>query len=96
MVAAILEFAYADIHGRDNLAKRYRQIATIAALAAMGNAQPQLLFHIRGGLRIGLTDNEVKEIILLMSAFAGFPAAMNGMNTLMQVVNESHDQGVAE
>lgn len=88
MIRHILEFGYADIHGRDNLSKRYRQIATIAALTAMANAQPQLLFHIKGGLTIGLTVEEIREVILLMSAFAGFPAAINGMNTLMQAVHE--------
>jgi 4-carboxymuconolactone decarboxylase len=94
MIAAILEFAYADIHGRDNLNKRLRQIATIAALTALGNAQPQLLFHIRGGLRIGLSEEEVKEVILLMSVYAGFPAAINAMNTLLQVVRgSSHEEG---
>ncbi|MVX62628.1 carboxymuconolactone decarboxylase [Clostridium chromiireducens] len=80
--------SYADIIGRNNLSKRYRQIATIAALTALGNAKPQLKFHIKAGLNIGLTIDEVKEIMLLMTVFAGFPAAINGTNTLKEVVNE--------
>ncbi|RII36071.1 carboxymuconolactone decarboxylase [Clostridium chromiireducens] len=80
--------SYADIIGRNNLSKRYRQIATIAALTALGNAKPQLKFHINAGLNIGLTIDEVNEIMLLMTVFAGFPAAINGTNTLKEVVNE--------
>lgn len=48
----------------------------------MGNAPSQLDFHIRAGLNIGLTKDEIKEVMLLMSVYAGFPAAINGMNIL--------------
>jgi len=55
-----LEFGYADIFSRDNLDNKYRQIATIAALTAIGNAQPQLKFHINAGLNIGLTVENIR------------------------------------
>ncbi|WP_297428738.1 carboxymuconolactone decarboxylase family protein [Clostridium sp.] len=80
--------SYADIIGRNNLSKRYRQIATIAALTALGNAQPQLKFHINAGLNIGLTADEIKEIMLLMTVYSGFPSAINGMNVLKEVLNK--------
>lgn len=84
----ILEFALGDIHGRDNLSKKHRQAATIAALTALGNASPQLRFHINAGLNIGLTAEEVKEVMLLMTIYAGFPAAINGTNLLKDVLAE--------
>jgi 4-carboxymuconolactone decarboxylase len=87
-VKLILEFGYADIYARNNLSKKYRQIATIAALTALGNAQPQLKFHINAALNIGLSIDEVKEIMLLMTVYAGFPAAINGTMILKEVVNE--------
>lgn len=83
-----LEYGYADIFSRDNLSKRYRQIATIAALTALGTAQPQLNFHIHAGLNIGLTETEIKEIMLLMSVYSGFPSAINGTNALKHVLAE--------
>ena len=86
LVKFILEFGYADIFSRDNLDKKYRQIATIAALTALGNAQPQLKFHINAGLNIGLTVENIKEIMILMTIYAGFPAAINGTNILKDVV----------
>jgi len=57
-------------------------------LAALGNAKPQLKFHINAGLNIGLTEIEVKEIMLLMSVYAGFPSAINGTNILKEVIGE--------
>lgn len=88
LVKHTLEFGYADIYSRDNLNKKYRQIATIAALTALGNAQPQLKFHINAGLNIGLTVENIKEIMLLMSVYAGFPSAINGTNVLKEVIGE--------
>lgn len=88
LVQFTLEYGYADIFSRDNLTPKYRQVATIAALAALGNAQSQLKFHINAGLNIGLTVENIKEIMLLMTIFAGFPAAINGTNILKQVIDE--------
>ena len=83
-----LEFGYADIFSRDNLDSKHRQIATIAALTALGNAQPQLKFHINAGLNIGLTETEIKEIMILMTVYSGFPSAINGTNALKEVLIE--------
>ncbi|MDI1223898.1 MULTISPECIES: carboxymuconolactone decarboxylase family protein [Acinetobacter] len=88
LVKFTLEYGYADIFSRDNLSKKYRQIATISALTALGTAQPQLKFHINAGLNIGLTEIEIKEIMLLMTVYSGFPSAINGMHVLKEVLAE--------
>jgi len=75
----VIEFGYGDIYARGILPIRNRQVATIAALAAKGTAPSQLRFHIGGGLRAGLTEAEIVEIMLLISIYAGFPAALNGI-----------------
>lgn len=82
LIRFTIEYGYGDIFSRNNLSKRYRQIATISALATLGTAQPQLAFHIAGALNIGVTKEEIKEIMLLLTVYAGFPAAINGMNRL--------------
>lgn len=92
LVKFTLEYGYADIFSRDNLDKKHRQIATIAALTALGNAQAQLKFHIKGGLNMGLTVDHINEIMLLMSAYAGFPSAINGTNILKEVVTERKEK----
>lgn len=88
LVRFIVEYAFADIHSREGLEKKYRQIATVAALSTGGNAPAQLKFHIRGALNVGVTEDEIKEIMLLMTVYAGFPAAINGMNLLKEVCDE--------
>jgi 4-carboxymuconolactone decarboxylase len=75
----LIEFPFGDIYSRPGLSPRDREIATIAALAAMGNAAPQLKVHIEAGLNVGLTRDEVTEILMQMAVYAGFPAALNGL-----------------
>lgn len=86
-----IEYGYADIASRPGLSTRYRQAATIAALAALGDAQPQLRFHIEAGLKIGITKEEIAEIMILVSVYAGFPAAINGTMVLKEVMDKPGD-----
>ena len=88
----IIEYAYGDIYSRKGLDLKSKEIAIIASLTALGNAQPQLKFHINAGLNIGLTETEIKEIILLMSVYAGFPAALNGTAILKEVIKERSEK----
>lgn len=81
----LIEFPFGDIYSRPGLSPRDREIATIAALAAMGNAAPQLKVHIEAGLNVGLTRDEVTEILMQMAVYAGFPAALNGLFAAKEV-----------
>lgn len=81
----VIEFPFGDIYSRDGLNLRDRQIATIAALAALGNAQPQLKIHIQAGLNVGLTRQEITEVLMQMAVYAGFPAALNGLFAAKEV-----------
>ncbi|MER5889447.1 carboxymuconolactone decarboxylase family protein [Streptomyces sp. NPDC001941] len=74
-----VEFGYGDVYSRPGLPLRERQLATVAALAALGNAAPQLRFHIDGALNVGCTAQEVVEVLVHASVYAGFPAALNGL-----------------
>lgn len=81
----IIEFAFGDIYSRPGLDLRSREIAVIAALTALGNARPQLMVHINAGLNVGLSREEIVEVIIQMSAYAGFPAALNAIDAAAQV-----------
>jgi 4-carboxymuconolactone decarboxylase len=81
----VLEFPFGDIYSRAGLDLRSREIATIAALTAMGNAAPQLKVHIEAGLNVGLSREEITEIIIQMAVYAGFPAALNGLFAAKEV-----------
>lgn len=84
----LLEFPFGDIYSRPGLDLRAREIATIAALTAMGNAVPQLKVHIEAGLNVGLSREEITEIIMQMAVYAGFPAALNGLFAAKEVFSK--------
>jgi 4-carboxymuconolactone decarboxylase len=81
----LIEFPFGDIYSRPGLDLRTREIATIAALTAMGNAAPQLKVHLEAGLNVGISRDEIVEIIMQMAVYAGFPAALNGLFAAKEV-----------
>jgi len=81
----IVDFAYGDVVSRPQLDLRTRELATVAALTALGTAGPQLRSHIKGALNAGCTPREIVEVILQMSVYAGFPAALNGVAAAREV-----------
>ena len=83
-----MEFPFGDIYSRPELDVKSREIATIAALSALGNAPKQLRVHIECALNTGVKRQEIIEIILQMAVYAGFPAAINAMQTVHEVFDE--------
>lgn len=74
-----IEFPFGDIYQRSGLDLKTRELATISALTALGNCQPQLNVHINGALNVGCKPIEITEVIIQMAVYAGFPASLNGM-----------------
>lgn len=89
----VIEFPFGDIYSRPGLDLRSREIATIAALTALGNASPQLKVHIHAGLNVGLSRDEITEVIMQMAVYAGFPAALNGLFAAKAVFAEADAKG---
>ena len=84
----VIEFPFGDIYARPGLDLKSREIATIAALNALGNAQPQLKVHIHAALNVGCTAEEIVEVVMQMAVYVGFPSALNGMAVVKQVLAE--------
>lgn len=84
----IIEYPFGDIYTREGLDIKSREIATVAALTALGNCAPQLKVHLHAALNVGCSEEEIKEVILQMSVYAGFPAALNGMFAFKEVLSE--------
>ena len=91
----VIEFAFGDIYSRPGLDLKSREIATVAALTALGNAQPQLKIHINAALNVGCTREEVVEVITQIAVYAGFPAALNGIAAAKTVFTERDEQGLS-
>lgn len=83
-----IEFPFGDIYQRPDLDLKSRELATVAALTALGHCAPQLNVHINGALNVGCTPQEIIEVIIQMAVYAGFPAALNGMFVAKEVFIE--------
>jgi len=72
-----------------------QQIVTIAAFTASGDLS-ELEKALNKGLDAGLTINEIKEILVQMYAYSGFPRSLNGINTFMSVIDERETKGIKD
>jgi len=84
----VIEFGFGDVYNRPGLDLRTRELATVAALTALGHAQPQLKVHVNGALNVGCTPAEIIEVVIQMALYAGFPAALNAAASAKQVFAE--------
>jgi len=72
-----------------------RSIVAISALTAKGDLE-KLNKTVHSGLDVGLTVNEIKEVIVQLYAYCGFPRSLNGLNTLMAVLEERKKKGIKD
>lgn len=77
----------------EKLTPRQEQIVAISALTADGN-WTQLEQALQKGLDSGLTQNEIKEILLQLYAYVGFPKSLNSINHLSSVLTERRAKGM--
>lgn len=84
----IIETIYGDIYERPGLTLKERQIATLCMLMALGGKDRQVKVHMRAGLRVGITEDELRELVIQLAAYAGFPAAINAQAQLNEVLAE--------
>src|SRR5208337_1837026 len=81
----LIEFPFGDIFSRPGLDLKSCEIAVVAALTALGNAAPQLKYRIDAALNVGCSPQEVIEVVIEISVYAGFPAALNGLSAAREV-----------
>ncbi|HKN55752.1 MAG TPA: carboxymuconolactone decarboxylase family protein [Amycolatopsis sp.] len=81
-----LAFIYGTVYHREGLSLQQRQLSTVAALTALGYAPSQLQFHAQGALNVGCTRRQIVETIIQISSFAGFPAILNALMAVKDIV----------
>jgi 4-carboxymuconolactone decarboxylase len=84
-----------NIHANQSLNAQEQSIVSIAALTAVGNVV-QLQTQLNSGLDAGLTINEIKEVLVQLYAYCGFPRSLNAINTFMSVVEERKAKGIKD
>ncbi|MDX9930935.1 MAG: carboxymuconolactone decarboxylase family protein [Bacteroidales bacterium] len=95
----VLVLSPAVVHSRNGtderkvLSPRQESIIAIASLTAKGE-MPELKRALNEGLDAELTINEIKEVIVHLYAYCGFPRSIRGLQTFMEVVDERKARGI--
>ena len=85
----VVEFASGGIYSRPGLDNKQKVLATITALVAQG--KPQIGMHIKTGLTVGLTPEEIVGCIMHLLPYTGFPSVINALTVAKQIFS---DQGI--
>ena len=75
---------FGAVWGRPGLPIKIRSFITMAALTALGRG-PELKIHMRGALNLGITKEEIKELIIHLSQYSGVPTAVEAMRVYREV-----------
>ncbi len=88
----ITRYAWGEIWTRPGLDRRMRSAITLTALIA--NGQPEeLAMHVRAARRNGLTNDEIKEVLLHSAIYCGVPAANAAFAVAQRVLAEDDAKG---
>ena len=77
-----VDFVFGDVHCREGLAVRERELVIVGVLTALGGAEPPVRAHVPAARAIGVSDREIEETIVQTAPYAGFPRAINAMKIL--------------
>ncbi|HLS66836.1 MAG TPA: carboxymuconolactone decarboxylase family protein [Pseudogracilibacillus sp.] len=82
----VVEFAFGDIYARPGISNKQKVLTTISALVAQGT--PQIGMHVKTGLAVGLTPEEIVGCIMHLIPYCGFPRALNALKAAQEVFKE--------
>jgi 4-carboxymuconolactone decarboxylase len=86
----ITRYAWGEVWSRPGLDRRTRSCITLTALVALGRFE-ELEMHVRAALRNGLSEDEIKEVLLHAAIYCGVPAANSAFAAAQRVIAE-HDR----
>jgi 4-carboxymuconolactone decarboxylase len=78
----LVDWVFGDVHSREGLTARERELIIVAILTAIGSSDPQVAAHIRALRAIDVPWMEIEETILQTAPYAGFPRAINALKVL--------------
>ena len=84
----ITRYAWGEIWTRPGLDRRMRSAMTMTALIAVGRFD-ELGMHVKAALRNGLSEDEIKEVLLQSAIYCGVPAANSAFRIAQRVVAEA-------
>jgi 4-carboxymuconolactone decarboxylase len=87
----VTELAWGAVWSRPGLPRKTRSMLTIAMLAALGQHE-ELKLHVRASRNTGVTQDEVKEVLLQVAVYAGIPAANSAFQIARSVYEEQEEE----
>ena len=84
----VRQFCFGMFWSRPNLSVRDRSLITVAMLAALGR-QEELAGHLRGARNVGITEEQLVEVLMQAGVYAGVPAGVNALTTAAAVLRGS-------
>jgi len=83
----LTRYAWGEIWTRPGLDRRTRSLITLSAMVALGRER-ELELHLRSARRIGLSWDDIKEVLLQSAIYCGVPAANSAFTIAQQVQDE--------
>lgn len=90
MQELIAEYCWGAIWTRDGLDRKTRSLINVGMLTAL-NRGDELRLHVRGAINNGCTSDEIREVLLQASVYAGIPAGLDGFRVAAAVLQEESD-----
>lgn len=86
------EALFGGIYARPGLSLQSRSMITLAALTVLGKPN-QVRRHVQGALHIGISPEEIKEILMQMAFYGGIPCALEALRTAQEEIAAWQKQG---
>jgi 4-carboxymuconolactone decarboxylase len=83
-----------DRVNRRGLSLKSREFATLAIVTVLGNQPNSVAAHVEGALRSGATETEIKEVLLQMTVYAGYPKTLAAVAAAQQVFTDLQQRGM--
>jgi len=87
----VTRYCFGDIWQREGLDHKTRSLITLAMLTALGR-EHEIKIHLKGALANGVTEEEIREVMLHSFLYCGIPAMVNGLRLAEEVLAEDEDK----
>ena len=91
----ITRVAWGEVWSRPGLPPRTRSLLTVALMVALNRAD-EFRMHVRAALNNGVTQDEIKEILLHCAIYCGVPAANSAFHIALEVLAEDHNKTTSD
>ncbi|GGK01477.1 4-carboxymuconolactone decarboxylase [Pseudomonas matsuisoli] len=86
----VTEYCWGHVWGREGLSMQERSMINLAMISAL-NRPHELKLHIRGALRNGLSQEQIREVLLQVGIYCGVPAAVDSFRIAREAFAEAEE-----